>query len=336
LKKDTFIIGEVAQAHDGSLGFAHSYIDALAVTGVNAIKFQTHIAKYESTKEEPWRVKFSSQDQTRYDYWKRMEFTKEQWIELKNHAEEKGLIFISTPFSIEAARMLNSIGMNMWKLSSGELSDPWLLDYILSSKLPVIMSTGMSSLAQIEEIVTEILKNKTELSILQCTTKYPVPANEVGLNMIPYFQERYGIKVGLSDHSGTIFPSLAAVTMGAEIIEVHATLSREAFGPDVCASLTTSELKYMVEGIRMIDNMLSNPVDKDLIAEKLQKTNEIFSKGICAKITIKKGQVITENDIAFKKPCKSIKAKDYRMIIGKKANKDFDIDEFIYLEDLED
>lgn len=336
MKKDTFIIGEIAQAHDGSLGLAHSYIEALAATGVNAIKFQTHIAKHESTKEEPWRVKFSMQDQTRYDYWKRMEFSKEQWIELKKHAEQKGLVFISTPFSVQAAKMLNSIGMRMWKLSSGELSDPWLLDYILSSKLPIIMSTGMSSLAQIDEIVTRILRYETDLSILQCTTMYPVPASEVGLNLVQYFKERYGVKVGLSDHSGTIFPSLAAVAMGAEIIEVHATLSREAFGPDVCASLTTSELKYMVEGIRMIDNMLSNPVDKDLIADKLQHTNEIFSKGICARTLIKKGQVITKNVIAFKKPCKGIKAKDYNSIIGKKVNKDFNIDEFIYLEDLED
>ncbi len=336
MKNKTFIIGEVAQAHDGSLGFAHSYIDAIAATGADAVKFQTHFAEYESTREEPWRVKFSKQDQSRYDYWKRMEFTEEQWRELKKHAEQKGLEFISTPFSIEAAKILCSIGIGTWKLSSGELSDPWLLNYILGSKLPVIMSTGMSSLDQIDEIAVKILKNNTDLSILQCTTMYPVPAKEVGLNMIPYFKEKYGVKVGLSDHSGTIFPSLAAVTLGADVVEVHVTLSREAFGPDVCASLTTSELKCMIEGIRMIDDILSNPVDKDFIASKLQQTNVIFSKGICTKTAIRKGQVITEKDIAFKKPCKGIKAKDYNMIIGKKVKKDFGIDEFFYLEDLED
>lgn len=336
MKKETFIIGEVAQAHDGSLGFAHSFIDAIADAGADAVKFQTHIASCESTIEEPWRVKFSMQDKSRYDYWKRMEFTEEQWAGLKEHAENKGLIFMSTPFSVQAAKMLKKLGISKWKLSSGELSDPWLLDYIMQTKLPVIMSTGMSTLKQIDETVTKFLMNNIDLSLLQCTTMYPVPARNVGLNIMQHYKQKYGVKVGLSDHSGTIFPSLAAVALGAEIIEVHVAMSRESFGPDVCASLIILELKQMIQGIRMIDEMTSNPVDKDLQAKDLQKTNEIFSKGICVNSELKKGQTVTKDNIAFKKPGKGIKAMDYNMIIGKKVKKDYKIDEFICLEDLED
>ena len=139
---DVLVIGEIAQAHDGSLGAAHAYIDAIADAGADVIKFQTHIAAAESTRQEPWRVKFSYEDDLRYDYWERMQFTEEQWIGLKEHAENRGLIFLSTPFSVDAAKMLDRMGMTMWKISSGEVSDPWLLEYILSTKKPIIFSTG--------------------------------------------------------------------------------------------------------------------------------------------------------------------------------------------------
>lgn len=149
-KDEVLIIGEVAQAHDGSLGAAHAYIDAIADAGADVVKFQTHIAASESTKQEPWRVKFSYEDDLRYDYWERMQFTQEQWKGLKDHAEDRGLVFLSTPFSVDAAKMLDRLGMTMWKISSGEVSDPWLLEFILSTKKPIIFSTGMSTEEEVD------------------------------------------------------------------------------------------------------------------------------------------------------------------------------------------
>src|ERR1017187_377266 len=145
---ECLIIAEVAQAHDGSLGMAHSFIDTAARTGVDAIKFQTHIADAESTPEEPWRIKFSLQDKTRFDYWKRMEFTPDQWQGLKIHAEEKGLIFLSSPFSNKAVEMLEGMGMEAWKIASGELSNLPMIEKIIETKKPVLLSSGMSQVSE--------------------------------------------------------------------------------------------------------------------------------------------------------------------------------------------
>ena len=150
------IIAEVAQAHDGSLGTAHAYIDAAARAGADAVKFQTHIAAAESSPAEPWRVKFSLQDATRYDYWRRMEFTEEQWAGLRMHADETGLIFLSSPFSVEAAEMLLRVGMRAWKIASGEVNNVPLFECITATRLPVLLSTGMSRLAEIDRAVERV------------------------------------------------------------------------------------------------------------------------------------------------------------------------------------
>ncbi|MEG0691989.1 MAG: N-acetylneuraminate synthase family protein [Oscillospiraceae bacterium] len=332
----TFVIAEIAQTHDGSLGVAHSYIDAVAKTGANAIKFQTHIASEESTMEEPWRIKFSQQDASRYDYWKRMEFSFSHWKDLKAHAEEKGLIFMSSPFSVKAAELLNEIDIEIWKISSGEITNPWLLEYVISTKKPIILSTGMSMLNEIDLMVDYLKKKGVEFALLQCTTKYPVKPEEIGLNMLTVFGEKYGIPVGLSDHSGTIIPSLAAATLGAKVIETHVCMSKEDFGPDVLASVTTTELKQMVDGIRAIEQIISHPIDKDEISKKLMHTNLIFSKSVCAKRYIKKGTILTQDMIALKKPGKGIPANQIDKALGKKLCVEKNVDEFISLDEVEE
>ena len=149
----SLVIAEIAQAHDGSLGTAHAYIDAVSAAGADAIKFQTHIAAAESTPEEPWRVKFSQQDKTRYDYWKRMEFTEEQWAALREHANESGLIFLSSPFSIEAVDLLTRVGVPAWKVASGEVNNTVMLDHMAQTGLPILLSTGMSPFSEIDKAV---------------------------------------------------------------------------------------------------------------------------------------------------------------------------------------
>jgi len=208
--KRCLVIGEVAQAHDGSLGTAHAYIDAIAKSGADAVKFQTHIAAAESTPNEPWRVRFSYQDASRYEYWKRMEFTAEQWLGLKRHAEEQRITFLSSPFSLQAARMLRGIGMQAWEVPSGEVANSQLLEYMIETKLPILLSSGMSSIEETDTTVAQVQAAGLPLAVMQCTSAYPCPPEKVGLNMLGEFRERYGCAVGLSDHSGTIFPGLAA------------------------------------------------------------------------------------------------------------------------------
>src|SRR5687768_16079635 len=173
--KACLIIGEVAQAHDGSLGMAHAFIDAIAAAGADAVKFQTHIAAAESTPGEPWRVKFSPQDETRYAYWKRMEFTEEQWHGLKQHAAEKGLLFLSSPFSVEAVDLLTRVGVAGWKVASGEVATTPMFEQMARSGLPFLLSTGMSSLGEIDDAVRRVYAYGVPLAVMQCTTAYPCP-----------------------------------------------------------------------------------------------------------------------------------------------------------------
>jgi N-acetylneuraminate synthase len=310
------VIGEVAQAHDGSLGLAHAFVDAIADAGADAVKFQTHIAAAESTPGEPWRVKFSQQDATRYDYWKRMEFTEEQWLGLRKHADDRGLFFLSSPFSVEAAELLERVGIAAWKVASGEINNAVMLDRMLESRLPMIVSTGMSALSEIDAIVKKIQSAGLPLAVLQCTTAYPCPPEQIGLNMLSVYRERYGSAVGLSDHSGTIYPGLAAGTLGADVLEVHVSLSREMFGPDVCASVTTSELKELVEGIRFIETMVANPLDKDRVSGEMIPLRNLFTKSVVARVPIPAGTVLGEEHLAAKKPGTGIPAARLPALIG--------------------
>jgi N,N'-diacetyllegionaminate synthase len=329
------VIGEVAQAHDGSLGTAHAFIDAIAAAGADAVKFQTHIAATESTPGEPWRVRFSPQDATRYEYWQRMEFTEEQWIGLARHAGERGLLFLSSPFSVEAVHLLERVGMKAWKVASGEVSNPVLFDAILATGRPVLLSTGMSPLDEIDEAVRRVRDRGLPLAVLQCTTAYPCPPEKLGLNLLSVFRERWGCAVGLSDHSGTIYPGLAVVSLGAEVLEVHVTLSREAFGPDVPASLTTGELRQLAEGVRFLERALASPVDKDGMAAEMEPLRRMFTKSVVARTDLAAGTVLAEEHLAVKKPGGGIPAARMTELIGRRLARSVGMDEALRLEDLE-
>jgi N-acetylneuraminate synthase len=311
------MVAEVAQAHDGSLGFAHACIDAVAKAGADAVKFQTHIACAESTPSEPWRVKFSPQDATRYDYWKRMEFTEQQWHGLKQHAHERGLKFLSSPFSVEAVAMLARVGMGAWKVASGEVSNAPMFERMVATGLPILLSTGMSPLSEIDAAVARVKDCGPPLVVMQCTSAYPCPAEKIGLNLIPFFRKRYGCKVGLSDHSGTIYPGLAAATLGIDVLEVHVTLSREMFGPDVPASITTSELRQLIDGIRFIERMKANPVDKNAMAAEVAQLRDLFTKSVVARVDLPAGTVLEEQHLGVKKPGMGISPNRLPQLIGR-------------------
>jgi len=324
-----------SQTHDGSLGCAHAFVDAVARAGADAIKFQTHIAAAESTPSEPWRVKFSPQDETRYEYWKRMEFTETQWHEIRRHANQRGLLFLSSPFSIEAVELLERVGMAAWKVASGEVSNTPMFERMAVTGVPILLSTGMSPLGEIDAAVKQVKSRNLPLAVLQCTSSYPCPPEKVGLNLIPFFRERYDCAVGLSDHSGSIYPGLVAAGLGIEVLEIHITLSREMFGPDVPVSVTTEELHQLVEGVRFIEKMMSHPVDKDLMAGETAQLRKMFTKSIAARMDLPVGTVLREEHLALKKPGTGIPTNRLAEVIGCRLKHLVKRDEFLQLEVLQ-
>ena len=329
------LVGEVAMAHDGSLGLAHAFIDAIARAGARAVKFQTHLASAEGTAAEPFRVAFSPQDATRRDYWTRTAFTEEQWAGLARHADERGLFFLSSPFSPEAVDLLRRIGVAAWKVPSGETGNLPLLEAMLEDGLPVLLSTGMSPMAEIDAAAARVRDSGVPLVVMQCTSAYPCPPEKVGLNLLPVFRERYGCPVGLSDHSGTIYPGLAAASLGAQVLEVHVTLSREMFGPDVKASVTTGELAALAEGIRWTERMNAAPVDKDLEAIGMEPLRRIFTKSLVAVRPLEAGTVLDRSMLALKKPGTGIPASGIDRVLGKRLRKPLEQDGQVLEGDLE-
>ena len=329
-----FIIAEIAQAHDGSLGTAHAYIDAVAKSGADAIKFQTHIAAEESTPDEPFRIHFSTQDATRYDYWKRMEFTQAQWRELSNHCKEAGITFLSSPFSEAAVDLLEGIDMPAWKIASGEISNMPMLSKIIRTNKPVLLSTGMSDIQEIEHTVLFLQEQHVPTLVFQTTTAYPCPPEKIGINNIPLYRDMFDIPVGLSDHSGTIYSPLAASALGIDMLEIHVTFSNQMIGPDVPASITVDELAEVVTGIRYIEKMTHNPVDKNAMAAELKPLRGLFAKSIVAKYNLPKGHTITRDDIGFKKPGNGLEPSELHRLLGQTTNKSIPCDKPILLSDI--
>lgn len=326
------IIAEIGQAHDGSLGNAHAFIDALADTGVDAIKFQTHIAEAESSEFELFRVKFSKQDQTRLDYWKRMEFTPEQWLGLRNHAFDKGLKFISSPFSLTAVDLLESIGVDSYKVGSGEVTNLLILEKIAKTGKPIILSSGMSSWQELEQSVEFLKQFENPLSVLQCTTAYPTNPDQWGLNVIKLLQDKFQLPTGFSDHSGDIYACLAAATLGASIFEFHVVFDKRQFGPDTPASITIDQTRILCQGIKQIQEALKNPIEKSDI---LQYTNlkVMFGKSLAVKTALPKGHRITFDDLESKKPGdKGISAQKYQSVLGRVLTTDLKKWDFLKLE----
>lgn len=311
------IVAEIGQNHDGSLGMCHAYVEALADAGAHAIKFQTHIAAEESTLDEAFRVKFSYQDETRYDYWHRMEFSEPQWAELKAHCDARGIGFVSTPFSVAAVEMLERIGVGVWKVGSGDTRSP-MMAAILATKKPVMVSTGMSDWAEIDGIVNSLRTAAAPFCLYQCTSKYPTPLADVGLNVLPEMRARYGCRVGLSDHSGQVAPSLAAIARGFGLIEVHATFDRRMFGPDVRASLSVEEIAALVRFAEDVAAMDASPVDKDAMAAALRTQKELFARSVALKADRPAGHALAEADLLAKKPGSGIPWGDRAGLIGRR------------------
>lgn len=311
------IIAEIGQAHEGSLGMVLSYIDALAETGVDAVKFQVHIAEAESSVHEPFRIKFSEQDKTRFDYWKRMEFKPAEWQLLKQRCEEKGLEFIASPFSNEAVDLLEKLGVKRFKIGSGEVNNHLLLEKIAQTGKPVILSSGMSSFEELDQSVAFLKRKNIHYSILQCTTAYPTTPKNYGLNVIAALKERYGVKIGYSDHSARIETCIAAAALGAEILEFHAVFDRRSFGPDASSSLEIDEIKQLVNAVRNINTSLQSPVNK-FDNSSFRDLKNVFEKSLAVNKDLPKGHVLVFDDLEAKKPKGyGVSADKFQQVVGR-------------------
>lgn len=329
-----YIIAEIGQAHEGSLGILYSYIDALATTGVDAVKFQMHIAKAESSEHEPFRVQFSKEDKTRFDYWKRMGFTLDQWKGIKQHCETKGLDFICSPFSNLAVDWLEEMGVEQYKIGSGEVNNFLLLEKIAQTGKPVILSSGMSSYDELDQAVAFLKERKVEISILQCTTSYPTQPEQYGLNVIHELKTRYNVPVGFSDHSAKIETCIAATALGASILEFHVVFDRQLFGPDAIASLTIQETKDLVIAIRNIATALTHPIDKSNIVG-FSSLKQIFEKSLAVNKDLPKNHILTFDDLEAKKPKGyGLDARRFQDVIGKTLSRDLKQWDFLNEKDL--
>jgi N-acetylneuraminate synthase len=264
-----------------------------------------------------------------------MEFTEPQWHGLKQHADEKDLKFLSSPFSTEAVDLLTRVGVSAWKVASGEINNALLFERMAKTKLPIFISSGMSPLNEIDIAVKQIQAYELPFTILQCTSNYPCPPEKIGLNLISFFRERYKCDVGLSDHSGTIYPALAAATLGIQVCEIHVTLSREMFGPDVTSSITTTELRQLVEGIRFIETMQANPVDKDSLASSMAPLRDLFTKSVVPIVDLPRGTIIRQEHLTSKKPGTGIPSFRIKELVNRKVKRFVPADTLLSEDDFE-
>jgi N-acetylneuraminate synthase len=232
--------------------------------------------------------------------------------------------------------LLDRIGVKAWKIASGEINNEPLFERILATRRPIILSCGMSPLEEIDRAVHRVQALGVPLTLLQCTSLYPCPPDKVGLHLIPMFRERYSCPVGLSDHSGTIFAGLAAATVGAAMIEVHVTLGREMFSPDQSVSITTAELRQLVEGVRFIGKMLAMSPAKDEIAVETATMRTLFMKSVAPLVDVPAGTYLTREQLTLKKPGTGIPAARINDLVGRRTRRALRADELIDENDLED
>ncbi len=327
------IIAEAGVNHNGSIKIAKQLIDAAADAGVDYIKFQTFRTEKLVSKTAPkadYQIQNTGNDNSQYNMLKRLELSENDHWELIDYCNKRNVKFFSTAFDIDSVSFLYRLGLSQWKIPSGEITNFPYLCAIGKTRQPVILSTGMANLQEIEEAIKVLVQfgtTKEEITLLHCTTEYPAPKNEVNLLAIQTLKNHFGLNVGYSDHTQGIEIPVAAVALGATVIEKHFTLSRDLEGPDHKASLEPNELKQMVQYIRNIEKALGNGVK--IPSENEKKNIAIVRKSIVAARNIVRGEKFTEDNITTKRPATGISPMQWEDIIGKEASKDFLQDEQI-------
>jgi N,N'-diacetyllegionaminate synthase len=328
----THIVAEIGSTHDGSVGIARNSIAVAASCGATAVKFQTHLAAAETTRNAPAPPFFNRE--SRFEYFERTAFTARVWRELLAHAHQAGVAFVCSPFSIEAVALLEDVGIDIYKIPSGEVTNLPLLHEVAQTKRPVMLSSGMSTWAELDAAVDALQGARDRLTVLQCTSMYPCPPERVGLNVLDQLRRRYGLAVGLSDHTVTNHAAFAAVALGAETVERHFTLSRHLYGSDAAHSSEPDQFRELVEGIRAIERMRAMPVDKDTV-DDLGEMRRVFQKSIVAVVDIPAGAVLVESMLGLKKPGTGFAPDRLPAVIGRRARRLIPADSVLTEEDVD-
>lgn len=327
-----YIIAEAGVNHNGSFELACKLVDAAKNAGVDCIKFQTFKSKnlVSDAAQKAEYQKEATGMGTQSDMLKKLELTYAEFIELKKYCDKVGICFLSTPFDIESIEFLNSIGMPFWKIPSGEVTDYPFLVAIAKTEKPVVMSTGMCDMKEIRDAIDVLRKNGTkEIKLLHCNTEYPTPFEDVNLRAMQTMRSAFGMDIGYSDHTKGIEIPVAAVALGATIIEKHFTLDRNMEGPDHKASLEPDELLKMVTSIRNIEKALGSEQKIPSLSEK--KNIAVVRKSIVAARNIKKGEVFTQENITVKRPGTGLTPMIWNTVLGTRAVRNFKKDEMIEL-----
>jgi len=329
------LIGEIGLSHEGSLGFAYSLIDACKKSGLEYVKFQHHSAPHESTKDEKFRSNVFPQDKTRFDYWLRTSFSREDWRKIVDHCTNLDIKFLCTPFSTWSANELLEIGCTEVKLGSGDTNNWELLEFCKRHFQKVFLSTGMSTSNEIQKVVDFFADFNGDLILFQCTSRYPTKLSDVGLSFFDFLrtQAKY---IGLSDHSGDVFVPMSAIAHGADFVEFHVVFDKRQFGPDSQASLTFEEASRVSTFRKTWRLVNASSFDKDHTTSELLEMREIFGRGLSLKNGIKRGELIEEGNLTLKKPVGPLGWNDRQSVIGKRAARDLGSDCHIMISDLLD
>jgi len=328
-----FIIAEAGVNHNGSIKLAYKLIDVASASGADAVKFQTFIAENLTSKnaqKAEYQKQKTNQSESQFSMLKKLELDANVHKKLIEYCKKKDIIFLSSPFDHESIELLNELELQIFKIPSGEITNLTYLRHIGSLGKEVILSTGMSTLKEIEEaliVLTGAGTSKENITIMHANTMYPTPMEDVNLRAMQTIQDKFGVAVGYSDHTLGIEVDIAAIAMGAVIIEKHFTLDRTMDGPDHKSSINPEELKAMVNSIRNIEKALGSGIKKPSKSEKPNLT--IARKSIVARKSIKKGELFSEKNITTKRPGTGISPMEWDSIIGKAAKRDYQIDDFL-------
>ncbi len=334
--KSCEIIVEIGNTHEGSLGVAKSFVLMAKNAGAKTVKFQMHLAEFEGVSSEQFRVKFSDQDASRQEYWKRVNFNLNNWKNLSKYCESIGIEFLCTPFSLEAAHHLfeNKL-IKRWKIGSGQAVEWPLIDYVAKSGLPLLISTGLISPEEILLLKERLERNGawSRTTLLHCVSQYPAPLQQLDLHLMKDL-EKLGCMVGFSDHSGDPNTAMYAIAHGAQTVEVHLTPRKDYFGPDVSSSLVPEQIANLIEFASTTAILQQSSGTKELHFQRVSELRKLFRKGVYWAISLPAGTQVELKHLKFLKPATHIDVVNYELLLGKLTKIAVSIDEPVNESDL--
>ncbi|MFE4242165.1 N-acetylneuraminate synthase [Peribacillus butanolivorans] len=314
----TFIIAEIGVNHNGSLELAKKLVDAAIDAGADAVKFQMFDTEELTTRQADLaEYQKKTKEKNQYDMLKKLELSSAEFIDLKEYCDKKNIVFLATPFDLKSVDFLNDLDMYAFKVGSGDLTNYPLLKRIVETDKPIILSTGMSLISEIDQTIAYLrgLKENLQISILHCTSSYPTPEQQINLKVINDYLNRYPYVIGYSDHSiGTHIP-IAATALGARILEKHITLDNTLPGPDHLASIDIKEFKEMVQLVRLTELSLGS--EQKQLTENEKRVKPLVRRSLYLKSNVPTGTVISENDLIALRPLAGIEANEFEKVIGK-------------------